>query len=130
MHTLFLSSSDSNLNNPSNTASEFICDLPYALELSSNYACGLMEIHYNINNSEDLIVETDIIHYSYAHGNILPVLRVVSQPSIFTTPYFFKIKQQRISRIKISINKITGQSAELTGETRCVLRFIKQKQSY
>lgn len=71
MHTLFLTSSDSKLNNPTNTAAEFICELPYALELSSNY---LMEIQYNnVNDSEVLIVECDIIHYSYAHENILPV---------------------------------------------------------
>lgn len=127
MHTqcLFLSNTDSIKNNPLNTASEFICELPYALELPSNYACGLMEIKYNNSSSEELLVETDIIEYSYVFGYISPVLRVVSDSGIFATPYFFKLKQQRINRIKISIKKINGETATLTGITKCVLGFLK-----
>lgn len=127
MHTLFLSSEDSNEINISNNPSLFICELPYALELSSNHVCGLMEIRYNSIETEDLLIETDIIEYSYVNGKQLPVLRIVTEPSIYSHPYFFRIKQQRITRIKITITKKNGEFAPLTGVTSCVLKIKRIK---
>lgn len=127
MKILYLSNVDSIENNPINSPSSFICELPYALEFSSNHVCALLEIRYSNENTEDLIVETDIIDYSYVNGRFSPVLRITTNSSVFNVPYFFKLKQHRVTRIKVSLHKINGELAELSGITRCVFGIKKKK---
>lgn len=130
MKILYLSNLDSIENNPGNSASSFICELPYPLEFSSDYVCGLLEIKYNSSDSEDLIIETDIIDYSYVNGLFSPILRIVTNPTVFTIPFFFQLKQDRVTRIKICICKINGELAQLSGITRCVLGIKKKRKKH
>ena len=129
MYTCFLSNEDSADIYPNNTNSNFTVELPEPLELNQDYLCCLTEINFS-GADNSYIICSDIIDYSHYNGSLHPVLRIVNRSTVFNKPYLFTLKQNRISRIQISIQTPDGKFPTLTGVTRCVLQFVEKKKRY
>ena len=123
MKYLFLSSEDSTTIYSSNKGSNFIVDLPEPLELHGEWYCALSEIYITKNKGvkkQNYYIYCDIIDYSYINNNYFPLLRIVSESSTFTNLYYFKVKQQTVKQITISIKKKTGDYSNIINSL-CVL---------
>ena len=118
MKYLFLNSEDSK-DFHTNTNTEFTIELPDAIE--GKFVCALSEIKFENTPAEDLCVYCDIIEDSYINNSFLPLLRIVTESTKFHNLYYFRVKQARIPRIKISIKTRAGATPTLTGNTTCTL---------
>ena len=115
----FLSSNDSTNIYPDNKNSNFTMDLPQKIE--GKYECALTEIRFNNPTAEELYVYCDIIEHNYVRNKFLPILRRVTDSTNFHKLYFFKVKQNRISKIRIYIRNSEDREPSLTGITTCTL---------
>ena len=122
---LFLSNQDS--NSPPHNFTTVLYD---ELDLSSTeYNCALKEIYFSKTNSEDRIfIFCNIIEYSLLRGGKHHILRSTLTSNKYTNPLFFKVKQNRVRSVNISLMTYTNNqfvSASLNGTTEVVLLIQK-----
>jgi hypothetical protein len=117
-HLIFLSSDDSVVYNPTNTASDFTVDLVSPLILDDHWECALTELSYDSTevNGKTVSVFCTLCENSFVHDREKPILRRLSLLTggeySFTlrTPYYVPVKQSIVRRIGIYLR--TGKFSE------------------
>ena len=101
MRFLNLSSTDSLVFYPDNTAYDFTVELPDYFE--GQYQCALMDFSCAASLSEELYIFSDICEPEYVHDCILPLLRIVRERGEVNTPFFKVASRRVIQRVRIFI---------------------------
>ena len=100
MKYLYLESTDSLTNHPTNLPWDFTIELQKPLVGEWKVALG--EIDYTSQN-EDLYLFTDICELNHIRDTEQQILRIVQEPCVFQSPYFLDLSRQNIQRIRIFI---------------------------
>lgn len=116
---------------PQNQPFDFISTVLNPLQLDSeSWEVALTEIDWkqkDIKLNEDLYVMTDIVAGEIQVGTLFPqILRIITEPTIFTQPYYVKLSRGYIDSIRIYIR--LGDNSEpdyAISSLRCTLHFRK-----
>lgn len=108
---LTLTSTDSLIYHPSNTATDFTVELPRTIE--GKFTCALLDFSCT-SMSEHLYIFTDICEPEYVHNSILPLLRIVAEPGETTLAHYKTVSRRVIQRVHIYIR---NQDFEIPRET-------------
>ena len=121
MKYLYVCSTDSFKYHPTNSAWDFIIELPQSLAGCEYVALG--EIQYSAYTGR-LIVCSDICEESYIRDRSMPILRRVSQPGELDRLQFLRTTRSEIQRIRISIlDEELQEPIENIGPVYCTLIF-------
>ena len=126
-HYLYLSSSDSELYYPNNTATDFTVELTETLNLPGEWECSLLEIFFTKRIAGDIVVFSDLCANSNISNTKLPVLRFLQNGTYKSNSSFLNlislpITQREIQRIKIYIRTVSGDLPTFIDKpVRCTL---------
>ena len=124
---VFVVSNDSILAHPQNTKAEFISELPRTLSFSGNWECALVDCYIDpALIVQDLIIYTDIVQNSCVHGELIPILNIISASGNIVNPYYIPLSQYSINRIIFKILNREGKKIPVShtiNNTRFVLHF-------
>lgn len=127
---LYVSCQDSNLE--SDHAGDFSLILPKTYYMEGEWECALTELTMLAKSEMENLrfyICCDIVEESYAKGILFPVLRTigVNQSYVdleFAYPYYLKIKQSKMSRIRMSIRGDGLQPIRFKADhLHCTLHF-------
>lgn len=127
---IYLSSDDSPLHFPSNTAWDFTTQLPERMHLEGEWQCGLLEVHLpEVDSDQALYLCSDMCSDSIVGEKKLPVLGRVTggltQPSHVT---YAKTRTRLLSSIRLYI--VDGRGAPVSfgaGTSYCSLQLCKDE---
>lgn len=127
MKYIYLSSTDSKLDHPRNTSSDFTVELINTL--SGNYSCALGEIAFSTGVTEALYVYCDLIEGNQISDTSLSILRIVDTPGELHNLYFIKTARSDVQRIRVTIRTKDGSTpAGDLGDVRCTLLLLPIKE--
>ncbi len=134
---LHLSSQDSKVSHPWNSAYDFTVEIPRPFYLDGSWECGLLEIEFpNDIEANTIYFCCDLIEDSYVSDTFHPVLRTVSNKTktrerrtIFTTfayPHYVSVKKDTFQRVRIFIRGDNLSPVGSVSESvRCTLHIRK-----
>lgn len=111
---LFVSPKDSEKLYPTNSSSDFIVELPQALDLQGTWVCGLIQVFLGKSPSKKLYLYCDLVEASVIQGKLLPVLRILStkKSEEYLNPLFLPITRNRIERVRFTIKNKSDELAK------------------
>jgi hypothetical protein len=134
-HYLFLASSDSKEFYPENIPSQFIVQLPHILQLQGDWFCALRSFDYRGDTvlPPELYICSDICEDSIVRNTQTSVLQYINTPEKtkslslqFKDPYYLKITQTQLNRIKFCLLSSTLTQTNIsTGTVHCILHLKK-----
>lgn len=138
-----INSNDCNHIHTYNTSQDFTTELPHELDRSGDWECGLREFSFQIKSEflksiSEIYIFCDICEDIFVRNQQLPVLRRVQLQEhddntysfIFCKPFYMKVIQKRIKRIRVYLFDENLQLSSLSqGTCNCTLHFRKRVQN-
>ena len=123
---IFIRSNDSNTTHPGNTSTEFISELPRPVVLEDELNCALVECDIGDKTGESFIIYCDLVENSCVHGQLIPILNIITKSGSVNFPYYIPVSKNAISRIRIRLLNKEGETpTSIPSYCRLVLHFKK-----
>ena len=125
-YNIYLSSEDSKDLHPQNKVTDFVVELPEALELHGEWEVGLFQMSYRVPRTTEgpYYLFCDLCEESLVYGHQLPVLQKLTSRSSYTNPLplYVGVKALTVQRIHIRLTDIKFKNLQLDSDNvECVL---------
>jgi hypothetical protein len=135
---IYASSAYDAANYPTNTASDFIVELPAKLSLKGSWVVGVLDVQLQKRNGpkSNVYLCCDVVTASYVGGQSVPILKTLNIGKGLNNAEFSNIQYVRLKacdgggQMRLSIKDVDtlDRAPLLQGVTRCTLHFKPQRE--